>query len=387
MKIYLNQNVYEAALDRIRFIFDEFDEVVVSFSGGKDSTVTLQMALIVAKEKGRLPIKVMFLDQEAEWQNVIDYNRRVMSDPRVIPMWFQMPIRMTNSTSNDQHYLHCWTVGDDDKWMRPKEPFAITENVYGTDRFQELFPAIQKHHWPDQKLAVLAGVRAEESPARLAGLTTAATYKWITWGKVTNKKFGHYNFYPLYDWSYTDIWKSIFDHKWEYAKAYDYFYQYGISPTKMRISNLHHETAVHQLFYLQEIERETWNKLTKRLGGINQARHMTKEDMFQAKNLPYMFKDWREYRDYLLKYLVTDEDYRTAMAKKFAHMDNQYGMMKDISKLHRVHISTILAQDIDFTKVSNFEQSPYAITFRRWKRGDAKFVQRSEHKDWIPVEV
>lgn len=310
-----------------------------------------------------------------------------MTDPRIEPMWFQVPIKMTNSTSNEQHYLHCWTEGDDENWMRPKEDFAITENVYGKDRFYEMFPAIMKHHWPDQRIAVLAGVRAEESPARLAGLTTAATYKWVTWGKAVDKKRDHYNFYPLYDWSYTDIWKSIFDHNWKYAKAYDYFYQYGVSPTKMRVSNLHHETAVHQLFYLQEIERDTWNKLVKRLDGVNQARHMSKEDMFQAKKLPYMFKDWKEYRDHLLVNLVTDPEYQEAMRKKFAKMDKDYALIKDPSKLHKVHVTTVLAQDIDFTKVSNFEQSPYAITFRRWKRGDMKFVNKSEHKDWIPVNV
>tara|TARA_Y100000385_G_scaffold45804_1_gene42491 strand:+ start:2792 stop:3964 length:1173 start_codon:yes stop_codon:yes gene_type:complete len=390
MKIYLKQNVWDAALERIEHIFDEFDDVVVSFSGGKDSTVTFQLAMMVAERRNRLPLKVMFLDQEAEWQNVIDYVRDVMTDLRVDPMWFQMPIRMTNSTSNDQHFLHCWTEGDDEDWMRPKEDFAITENIYGTDRFFDLFPAIMKHHWPNKKLAVLAGVRAEESPARLAGLTTAATYKWITWGKAVDKKVGQYNFYPLYDWSYTDIWKSIHEHGWQYAKAYDYFYQYGISPTKMRVSNLHHETAVHQLFYLQEIERDTWNKLTKRLEGINQARHMTKEDMFQAKKLPYMFKDWKEYRDHLLVNLVTDQSYQDAMRKRFHAMDEKYGLMKDVSKLHKVHIATVLAQDIDFTKCSNFEQNPYAITYRRWRRGepkDIKFVQKSEAKDWIPVTV
>ena len=57
------------------------------------------MALLVAEEMGRLPLKVMFLDQEAEWQNVIDYVRDVMTDPRIDPMWFQVPIKMTNSTS------------------------------------------------------------------------------------------------------------------------------------------------------------------------------------------------------------------------------------------------------------------------------------------------
>ena len=71
MKIFLKQSVWDAALERIDYVFNEFDEVVVSFSGGKDSTVILEMALIVAKEHGRLPLTVMWLDQEAEWEAVV----------------------------------------------------------------------------------------------------------------------------------------------------------------------------------------------------------------------------------------------------------------------------------------------------------------------------
>lgn len=83
LKIYLKETVYDAALDRMRYLFGEFPNVVVSFSGGKDSTVILNLALKVAEEMGRLPLKVLFLDQEAEWDCVIDYIRRVMNDPRV----------------------------------------------------------------------------------------------------------------------------------------------------------------------------------------------------------------------------------------------------------------------------------------------------------------
>ena len=61
MRIYSKKNVFESALDRIRYIFDEFENIMVCTSGGKDSTVIFNLCKIVAKEKNRLPLKVLFL--------------------------------------------------------------------------------------------------------------------------------------------------------------------------------------------------------------------------------------------------------------------------------------------------------------------------------------
>jgi len=79
MKIYHNKTVFDAALDRIRYLFDEFPNVIANFSGGKDSTVIFNLVLKVAKEKKRLPLTVQFLDQEAEWENNISYIRKIMN--------------------------------------------------------------------------------------------------------------------------------------------------------------------------------------------------------------------------------------------------------------------------------------------------------------------
>ena len=42
---YMQQNVYEALQERLRFIFEEFDNVYVSFSGGKDSGLLLNLVM------------------------------------------------------------------------------------------------------------------------------------------------------------------------------------------------------------------------------------------------------------------------------------------------------------------------------------------------------
>lgn len=365
MNIYLPTTVLQEAQKRIARVFDEFENLVVSFSGGKDSTVVLNLALQEAERRGRLPLPVMFIDQEAEWQAVIDYIRQVMADPRVKPLWFQMPIRIFNATSTTEQWLECWKPGEE--WMREKEPGSIQENVYGTDRFKDLFPAIMKHLFNGQPACSLSGVRAEESPNRRQGLTAYRCYKEITWGNKEAQKDYIYSFYPLYDWSYTDIWKAIHEHGWPYCKVYDWQYQYGVAVPNMRVSNLHHETAVKNLFYLQEVEPDTWNKLTRRLSGVNMAGQM-KQDAFDCPaECPEMFPGgWPEYRDYLNENLVADETARQAFAKKFRQMDAFYEGMMHKEDMYRIQIRSILLNDYHLTKIGNWETGNPEV--RAWVR-------------------
>jgi predicted phosphoadenosine phosphosulfate sulfurtransferase len=370
-RIYLGRNVFEAALERMRFVFREFDNVYVSVSGGKDSTVVLNLALIVAQEMGRLPVRVLFLDQEAEWDTVITHVRSVMDDPRVQPYWLQIPFRIFNATSPHEPWLWCWKPNTE--WIRPKEPDAITTNDLGTDRFHDIFGAFLKSRHPRERAAYVAGVRAEESPSRRLALTTVETYKGETWGTVL-KGHDHYTFYPVYDWSYTDVWKAIHDHGWPYCKLYDYMYQYGTPVREMRVSNVNHETAVKSLYYLREIEPQTWNRITSRLAGTNTAMQM-KSDAFNApKELPFMFSDWREYRDYLLEHLVTNPDWRKKMRARFDR-DELTFLPRVHQAMLQCHITTILTNDWELTHCGGFytahlnDRNLDNITLRssRWK--------------------
>lgn len=353
MRYYLDKTVLDAAKERIEYLFDEFDEVIAWTSGGKDSTVIFHLTLEIARKRGRLPLKVAFLDQEAEWEHTIKYIRKIMDSDEIEPLWFQMPLKLFNATSYTEDWLMCWNPEEEDTWMRPKESYSIKENNFGTERFKDLMHKITPKLFPDKKVANIAGVRCEESPNRLIALTYGNTYKGITWGCILDKKIDHYTFYPLYDWSYTDIWKYIHDNKITYNKIYDFQFMHGVNIQNMRVSNLHHETAIQALFYMQEVEPDTYNKLTARIGGIDSATKFNKDDFF-IYELPYMFRDWEEYRDYLLEKLV-DDKYKENFKKWFVKFHNEFGNLPFYERVVKAEVNAILANDYTGTKLHNLE--------------------------------
>lgn len=349
MRVYLDKTVLEMARERIRFLLDEFENVVVNVSGGKDSTVIYHLTREIAAEEGHDEPYVFWIDQEAEWGSTVDIVERWMTADGVRPIWTQMPMKMTNATSDTEDFLHCWDPDAEGEWIHEKHPISIKENTYGTDRFAELFEAVIKAE-VGQPTCMIGGVRTEESRNRFMGLTSFNTYKGITYGRHDTEDI--YTIYPIYDWTYADVWKFIHDRDLEYNDIYDWQYRHGVPVKNMRVSNLHHETAVHSLFRLQEFEPETYDALVNRIGGIHAAATMGAEDYFPDE-LPFMFRDWREYRNFLLDRLVEDPEHRLGFKRSFFQQDMLAEHLPNYGSVLREHVRAILANDWEGDSILN----------------------------------
>ena len=143
------ENVLDAVRKRISYLFDHYDNISLSFSGGKDSTALFHLVNAEAIKRDRKFI-LYFQDQEAEYQGTIDFVEWAMTQPNVIPLWYQVPIFMTNAASQQQLFLWAW--GEGEEWIREKHPIAIhsIENVY-PKRFHKF------NLWVGQNLKKLKG--------------------------------------------------------------------------------------------------------------------------------------------------------------------------------------------------------------------------------------
>ena len=74
---YSQQNVYDALQDRLKFIFEEFDNIYLSFSGGKDSGLLLNLVLdFQQKYYHSKKIGVFHQDFEAQYTVTTEYITR-----------------------------------------------------------------------------------------------------------------------------------------------------------------------------------------------------------------------------------------------------------------------------------------------------------------------
>ena len=312
-KSFQEQNVLDAAYERMRYIFRSFDKVVVSFSGGKDSTAVLNVAADVAKEFNKLPLEVVFFDEEVITPPTVDYCLRVAKRPELNFRWMCVELKQRNACSFEEPYWYTWDAAKKDVWVRQlpekcetyiptyKKDIEVETGV--ADAFTRLWSK------KDGKVCVVTGVRTEESMRRYRMMAQLTNDNYIN---VASKGKDHniFSAHPVYDWRSSDIWLAVKQLGWDYNRTYDIF-----NLTNLHGKYLHQrvcvpfgEEAMRGFDIYQECFPEFWAKICKRVLGVGSAVRYANAELYGAGlvNRPDGMT-WRDYLYVVLQSYQTEE--------------------------------------------------------------------------------
>jgi len=275
-KIHMSENVHTAALKRLDTVFTNFKKVYVSFSGGKDSSILLHLALAKAKEHGRLPLDVLFIDLEGQYKCTIDHVIEMISHEEIRAHWVCLPLHLRNAVSQINPYWLCWDSAKKDMWIRdmPDHPAVISDPAFfpffrqGME-FEEFIVDYAEWFADGEPAACLVGIRTEESLNRYRTIKSMRKARFEEYNWSTQFTDHVYNFYPIYDWRTRDIWIANGKFNYAYNRLYDLMYMAGVPMRLMRICQPYGDNQRKGLYLFKILEPETWARVVARVEGAN----------------------------------------------------------------------------------------------------------------------
>ncbi len=376
-KIFLEKNVLEAAFERLEFIFKNFENVYFSVSGGKDSSVMVQLANMVA-EKLNKKFDVLYIDFEAQYKHTIQHIEELKQLSQIRDFYHvALPIALRNAVSVLQPKWICWEEESKELWVRdmPKDSINMSNCPFDWfvkgEEFEEFI--IQFADWYQQKhktsVACGVGIRTDESLNRfrtIAFQDRKVTYKnlnWTTKIKYHDKYLDVYNFYPIYDWKTEDIWGAVSKLDFKFNYIYELMYKNGLSIYEQRLCQPFGDDQKNGLNQFRALEYETWGKVLNRVNGVNFGNIYCKTTALgNIKSCKPEFMTWQEYSIFLLESIgIYNYDlmrhYYRKIKKFMIWYKNKYG---------------VEVKDIPDTAECKLENQKKAISWRRIARAIEK---------------
>lgn len=350
-KVYnYDKNVLEATFERYDIIFQEFDHIYFSFSGGKDSSLMVQLAAMKAREYGK-KIDILYIDLEAQYKATIDHVYKMIdSEKDVIDdfYWIALPMSLRNAVSVIQPKWICWDEDDKHKWVRdmPKldciintanNPFDFFRKGMEFEEFIVEF-AIWYKNKKGGKCAAGIGIRSDESLNRFRTIIsqskeTYKNYPWTTMVKSNGKPIDVYNFYPIYDWRTEDIWGAVSKYDLEFNEIYELMYKNGLSIYEQRLCQPYGDDQRNGLDQFRALEYDTWEKVLNRVHGVNFGNIYARSSLLgNIKTEKPDGMTWEEYAVFLLEslglYAPELRDHYYHKIKKFINWWKDEGLDK-----------------------------------------------------------
>jgi predicted phosphoadenosine phosphosulfate sulfurtransferase len=329
-KKYLDISVLEASRNRISKVFDDFENIYISFSGGKDSTVMSHLVFDEARKRNK-KVGLLIIDLEAQYEATIQHiNEMIEMYSDVIDLhWFCGELLLRNAVSDFEPKWVCWDEQKKDVWVRKKPKLASDLSQYDfyvpKMEFEEFMVLFGEWYSKGKKTAGFIGIRSDESLHRYRAITsqkkslTHKGYKWTT--KLNNNLF---NAYPIYDWRTEDIWVfHLKNDNLPHNKVYDMMTRAGVKFGDQRLCQPYGDDQKKGLWLYHILEPNTWTKLINRVSGVNSGALYIKErgsingntTIDKPKN-----HTWESYTNFLIKSLPkkTQENYKERFEKFIA---------------------------------------------------------------------
>lgn len=277
IKKFQKDNVLRATKKRVSKVFDEFEKIYVSFSGGKDSTVMLHIIMDEAIKRNK-QVGLLIIDLEAQYHDTIKHIENIVEiyKNNIELHWIALPMLLRNAVSNYEPRWVCWEEDKKDMWVREKSnlsnrsdyPFFIPNMEF--EEFMVLFGEWYSNYGK-YRTAAFIGIRSDESLHRyraIAANKKGLMYKDYKWTTKISKNL--YNIYPIYDWKTEDIW--VYHGKYKdkpYNKIYDKMSMAGVKLSQQRLCQPYGDDQRRGLWLYHILEPETWYKVVARVNGVN----------------------------------------------------------------------------------------------------------------------
>lgn len=319
-KVYKDINVYDALQKRFDVIFEKFDNIYVSFSGGKDSGVLLNLLLQYMNRKGiKRKIGLFHQDFEAQYQYTSEYVERTFNNmPTFVERyWCCIPQAVENSLSVYEPFWYTWDEQKKDLWARKmpnyhfvynldNHPFDFYRYRMPEEDFHSKFTAWYRDNCGGGKTICLLGIRTDESYHRYRAVTNKKhSFEGLMW--TTDYGDGCYNAYPLYDWSVDDVWTANGKFGFDYNRLYDLYAKAGIPIHQMRVASPFLAEGRSGLNAYRVIDPVMWTKLVGRVCGANFGAIYGKSKALGYKNIKLpKGHTWKSYTLFLLSTLPSE---------------------------------------------------------------------------------
>lgn len=351
-KVYKDQNVLDAALERFEIMFNSFDHIYLSVSGGKDSSVMMQLCAMVARRMKR-KFSILFVDLEAQYKQTIEHIEELRNDNKDVIdhfYWCCLPLSLRNAVSVIQPKWTCWDEEDKKKWVRPmpKGKGIINAKKMPKDwdwfekgmEFEEFI--IEFGKWFSEKYGSTAagiGIRSNESFNRFRTIISEKkerfnNYGWTTRIKIGGKPIDLYNFYPIYDWETEDIWGAVSCLDLKYNYIYELMFKNGLSIHEQRLCQPYGDDQRNGLDQFRSLEPDTWEKVVNRVHGVNFGNIYARTSLLgNIKSEKPDDMTWEQYAVFLLEslglYAPELRDHYVRKIKKFFQWYEKEGISID----------------------------------------------------------